>query len=324
VAISANGTYAAASDTNGGIFFFHSPQQATTPFWRYQSDSAIEALAMSEDGDYLVAGDRQGAIYLFKAELTDPLVWKYVIPGGITAISLSTSGSLAVTGTQGGVYFFGSVLSLSSYAWVFGEYMSFPQVRMSNDAGYVVAGASDGYVYLVNASGQLMDRQRLGGGVSALSMSSATHLMVAGSNSGNLSLYSIGTGLDRLDSFDTGRPVFSVAISESGQRIAVADLDGAVLMFGQSFASLMWTFGAGAIVHLLSMSKDGQVMAAVSDTGGVYLFDETLMSPNQLPEVGMFMPVVAIVAVAFFTVVGYFMWRRRGRGTREEKTYRSR
>jgi WD40 repeat protein len=306
VAISSSGTYAAASDTDGNIFFFR-PGVSGDPIWSYRADSPIDALAMTQDGDYSVAGDRKGTVYLFSAEGTGQPLWQHVIPGGILALSFSQSRDLAVTSTRGGLYFFGQVPSRSEYAWIFQDYTSFPQLVMSDDASYIITGGSDGYVYLLNRSGQLADRQRLGGAVSALSLSRTRGLVVAGGTNGNASLYAIQDGFVAISSLATYAPVTSAYISENGERIAVATLDGVISMFSQSLTTHLWTFNTGAIVHSLSMSSDGLVMGAAGDTGNIYLFEEEAHAKKNGVALGV---ALVSVAVAAFSVA-YFIWRRR-------------
>jgi len=306
VAISSNGTYAAASDTGGNVFFFR-PGVSEDPIWSFRADSPIDALAMSQDGDYLVVGDRKGVVYLLTAEGTRQPLWQHGIPGGILALSFSKSRDLAVTSTRGGLYFFGEVPSRSGHDWIFQDYTSFPQVVMGNDASYIITGGSDGYVYLLNRSGHLADRQRLGGAVSALSLSRTTGRVVAGGTNGNASLYAIQDGFVAISSLATYGPVTSVYISENGERISVATLDGVISMFSQSLATHLWTFNTGAIVLSLSMSSDGLVMAAAGDTGNIYLFREEAYAKKNGSAVGI---ALVCVAVAAFSVA-YFIWRRK-------------
>lgn len=306
VAISSNGTYAAASDTDGSIFFFR-PGVSGDPIWSFRAGSSIDALAMSQDGGYLVGGDRKGAVYLLTAEGTGQPVWQHVIPGGILALSFSQSRILAVTSSRGGLYFFGEVPSRSEHAWIFQEYNSFPQLAMTDNASYIITGASDGYVYLLDKSGHLADRQRLGGAVSALSLSRTTGRVVAGSTNGDVSLYSIQHGLATISSLATHAPVTSAFISEDAERISVAALDGVISMFSQSLTTHLWTFDTGAIVHSLSMSSNGLVMGAAGDTGNIYLFEEQARAKKD----GAALVITLVpVAVAGFAVA-YFFWRRK-------------
>jgi len=306
VAISSNGTYAAASDTEGDVFFFR-PGVSGDPIWSFRAGSQIDALMLSQDGEYLIAGDRRGAVYLFSAEGTGQPLWQHEVPGGILALSFSQSRALAVTSTRGGLYFFGELPSRSGYIWVFQEYTSFPQVAISNDASYIITGGSDGYVYFLERSGDLADRQRLGGAVSALSLSPATGRVVAGSTNGNASLYAILDGLAMIRSLANRGPLTSASISEDGERVSVATLDGVISMFGESLTVDLWTFSTGAIVHSLSMSSDGLVMAAAGDTGNIYLFEEEPPAEKNGTAVGI---VLVCVAVAAFSAA-YFIRRRK-------------
>lgn len=322
VAISKNGTCAAASDTDGGVFFFR-PGVLGKPVWSFRAGSSIDALTMSEDGDYLIAGDRQGTIYLFKTNQTEPMVRQYAIFGGVMALSLSRSRALAATATHGGIYFFGEVPSRTGHIWIFQNYTSFPHVAITSDGGYIVAGGSDGYLYLLNRSGQLVDQQRVGGAVSALSMSK-TQRVVAGSTNGNVSLYLLRDRFDRLSSLATQSPVTSVAVSENGERVSVVNLDGVILMLDQSLTSRVWAFNTGAMVHLLSVSSDGRILAAASDTGSVYLFDEgrrTKTNETALATAVVSIPLVALAAVALAALVfAYFVWRRKARLSKTKRT----
>jgi len=262
---------------------------------------------MSQDGDYLVAGDRKGAVYLLTAEGVGQPVWQHVIPGGILALSFSQSRILAVTSTRGGLYFFGEVPSRSGHIWIFQDYTSFPQLAMTDDASHIIIGGSDGYVYLLDRPGSLVDRQRLGGAVSSLSLSRTTGRVVAGSTNGNASLYAIQDRLATTSSLVTHGPVTSASISENGERVSVATLDGVISMFNQSLASPIWAFDSGAIVHSLSMSRDGLAMAAAGDTGNIYLFEEGPPAEKNGTAVGI---VLVCVAVAAFSVA-CLIWSRK-------------
>jgi WD40 repeat protein len=308
VAVSRNGTRAAASDADGNIFFFDRPDLSGKLLWSYRSEYPIEALAMSEQGDYLVAGDRAGSLRFFKTSLTKPLVAESMIPGGVLTVSLSKSNAVAATSASGGLYFF-SEASSEGYAWSFQEYTTFPCLAMSGDASRVIVGGSDGYVHLVDSSGQPMDQQSLGGAVSALVVSNNARLLVAGSVNGRVSLYRIANRLEKLSSVETQSAVASIAMSGSGERVSVATMDGAISMLDQSLTRQIWTFNAGAIVHLISMSDDGAVTAAGSDTGSVYMFNEENASKNT--ETGLYY--ILVPAVFIVVVIAVVIWSRRNK-----------
>jgi WD40 repeat protein len=177
---------------------------------------------------------------------------------------------------------------------------------MVGEASHIVVGANNGSLYLLDGSGQLMDRQRVEGAISALSISDTGDRVLVGSTNGNVTLYLMRDRLDLLESLEASKPITSAVMSGNGERIAVAQLDGGISMFNQSLATRMWTFNAGAIVHSLSISHSGQVTAAASDTGDVYVFDER--GPQSIVETmlsGVF--AAAVIALAAASVV----WGRR-------------
>jgi WD40 repeat protein len=177
---------------------------------------------------------------------------------------------------------------------------------MSGEARHIVIGDNSGYVYLVSSSGELIDRERVSGAISTLSMSDSKGRVVVGSTSGTVTLYLVRDRLEKLESLEASGPVTSTAMSENGERISVALLDGSISMFNESLATRMWTFDAGGIVHSLSISHDGQVMAAASDTGDIHVFYER--APQRISKTMLSSVLAAIVIVL---AAGSIMWRKR-------------
>jgi len=286
VAISNNGSRAAAGDLDGNVFFFR-PHQSGDPAWTFKVSGPVEALALSDDGEYLVAGDRRGVIYLFETDMEAPMIWRGAIPSAVMSLSFLESKALAVTAASGGVYYYGEVPSRPGYAWSFGDYESFPKVVITGDNGDVVAGASNGTLYLIDRAGNVVDRQYLGGAISALSMSTATHRVVAGSTNGNVCYFVIGGGFEKLATLQTKQPITSLVLSDDGQRISIANLDGTITTYEESLTHLVWTFHTGGIIHSLSMSGSGHITAAASDTGSLYLFNEEKLARTGYPIYGL-------------------------------------
>ena len=170
-----------------------------------------------------------------------------------------------------------------------------------------MAGGSDGNVYLISALGKPVDVQRLGGSVSAISLSYQTRCVIAGSTNGNVSRYLVSERLERLDSFFAERPITAADISGDGERISVANLDGTIFAFNHTLADSLWTFAVGAIVHSLSTSGDGLIMAAASDTGNIYLISERSPVQARTP-----FPFITYAPIALtLLLIGYFVLRKR-------------
>ena len=310
VAISSNGTSAASSDTAGNIYYFR--QEASgNPVWSFHTRSSIDAIEISDDGHRIAAGDREGGIFVFDPLQSGSPIWSSTIPGGILALSLFGSNALAVTSAKGGIYSYDLAFPQSGYTWSFQEAISFPQLETSKDTGCIIAGGSDGNVYLISAAGQVVDIERLGGSVSAISISHQTGWLIAGSTNGNVSRYLVTGKLERLDSFVAVRPITAVVVSNDGERISVVNLDGKIFTFRQTLTDSLWTFSVGGIVHSLSMSEDGRVMAAASDTGNIYLFREGKSMPVVEPFPAIWY--VPIVLISLF--IGYLVLRSRMKKT---------
>lgn len=303
VAMSSNGSSAAAGDMAGNVYFFH-PEASGSPAWSFHAGSAISGTDISEDGRRLVVGDQEGDIYLFDTDGSGSPIWHNLVMGGVLALSLFRSDSVAVASAKGGIYFYDLTSSRPGYAWSFQESVSFPQLAVSDSAGYVVAGGSDGSIYMATVAGQVVDMQKVGGSVSAISIADHARCVIVGSTNGSVSRYLLKDGLEKLDSSAAHGPITSVAISDDGSRVSVASLDGTISDFHQTLNGLSWAFSAGAIVHSLSMSGDGLVIAASSDTGKIYLFSEhaSAQTRDPLPAIVYVLVSVAALMLAYFVL----------------------
>jgi WD40 repeat protein len=287
----------------GDVYFFH-PEASGSPAWSFHAGSAISGTDISEDGRRLVVGDQEGDIYLFDTDGSGSPIWHNLVMGGVLALSFFRSDSVAVASAKGGIYFYDLTSSRPGYAWSFQESMSFPQLAVSDSAGYVVAGGSDGTIYMATVAGQVVDMQTLGGAISAISIADHARCVIVGSTNGSVSRYLLKDRLEKLDSSAAHGPITSVAVSDDGSRVSVASLDGTISDFHQTLNGLSWTFSAGAIVHSLSMSGDGLVIAASSDTGKIYLFSEhaSAQTRDSLPVIVYVLVSVAALLLTYIAL----------------------
>ena len=306
VTISRDGSVAVSSDTAGNVYLFQS-DRSDIPVWSFRSTSAIDAVDLSEDASHVVAGDREGNLYLFDTSQSGQPIWHGAIAGGFTNLALLGSKGLAAASRRGGIYFYDLASSQSSYRWSFHESTSFPQLVVSEGSSYIFAGGSDGYVYVISSSGQVVGSQRLGGSVSAISISEGARVVIAGSTNGNVSQYSMKDRLESTGSILAQTPITSVVVSDGGERIAIATIDGTISMFSQTLADPLWTYQAGAIVHSLSMSGDGMVMAASSDSGKIYLFNERMEVQTQGSSFATLLIPIAVTVILLACLV----WRTK-------------
>ena len=105
VAISSDGSYIAAGNWDDKIYLFS--RVSSTPLWSYatseiggfsgigsyRGDPDVESVAISSDGSYIAAGDRDGKIYLFTSKVSTTLT---VSPPSFTHLP---KGSIELTAT---------------------------------------------------------------------------------------------------------------------------------------------------------------------------------------------------------------------------------
>ena len=313
VAIWGNGVIAAAADMGGNIFLLQ--HDGLDQISVFRSNSSTDALVMSRNGQHIASGHKNGAIYLFKTSSDLAPVWTTYLPGGVLALSID-SNVLTASSSRGGLYFFET--SSSAPAWTFRDFTTFPFVASSEDAHRIVVGGSDGRVSLLGESGNLLDEHDLRGAVSSLSLSSLRNRVVVGSTGGDVTLLSIGEALDELGSLALDKPVATGAISENGETICIAEMDGTIHTYGESLANERWTYVTSSIVHSVSISDDGKVIAAAADSGKIYLFSEGLNSnPSRITtEVLQASAVVAICVAVLATAVTYSAMRKQRLGVK--------
>jgi WD40 repeat protein len=161
--ISGDGNYVAVTGSEIDNVYLLS-RESNMPLWNYTSPAGygFGSIAISRDGNYVVAGDVIGDVYLFQKESGVP-IWSYGIQppeipiGGygigvpVASIALSSNGSRIVASTYASkIYLFSR--SSDTPLWIYdaGHYSSMvPYVAISADGEYVVAGGFSGWIYLL-------------------------------------------------------------------------------------------------------------------------------------------------------------------------------
>ena len=62
---------------------------AKEPEWNYTADSSINSVAISADGEYIVAGSDDSKVYFFDKDNNTPL-WSYTAGDGVFSVSISS------------------------------------------------------------------------------------------------------------------------------------------------------------------------------------------------------------------------------------------
>lgn len=110
--------------------------------WYYETGGSVEDLAFSPDGNYVVAGTLDGAVYLFSK---DGMVWSRKLKSSIRAVGISEAGCSVAALDNGFIYLFdreGEIL------WEKETYEGICSIDISRDGLCIAAGSEDGVVYM--------------------------------------------------------------------------------------------------------------------------------------------------------------------------------
>lgn len=189
VEISADGNIIAISTvinySYSNVLLFN--RSGTIPIWNFTTPDKIQDIAISSDGNHIVAGCRDEHLYCFEKSSSVPL-WSYNAQSIVKSVDVSSDGNYIVAGSSEGVYMFHK--SSSTPIWSFKPNDQIQTVALSSDGSYVIAGGEN-YVYFFNrtSSSPLWNYFIELGYIWDVAISSNGAYTVAGSNTCNLYLY---------------------------------------------------------------------------------------------------------------------------------------
>ena len=233
---------------------FSPAESISAPNWNYSIET-ISSSALSDDGEYFVAGSENlGTVYLFEKE-SDSLVWSsnlsyYTgIDVSISSVDISANGDYLVAGTENeGIFLFSR--ESSTPLWNFssgtqGSYLNH-NVAMSASGDYIAVG------------------------------------LYTDAGHGGLFLFSKESNVPLWHNNEFGS-VSSVIISDDGEYIVASNRVRVALFSQESNVSEWTTEGSGPSFighvnwkpHALSISSDNSVIATTCYARGICLYDTT-------------------------------------------------
>ena len=301
VAISNRGWRAVAGGQDGNIYFFHRSQ--ASPQFTYTTGDQVNTVDISRNGEAFVAGSLDGRIYYFECDQTTP-AWIYDTAPDLTSgtpevvgVSISEDGRWIAAVSRYHVYLFRRDnttpvlnLQLSSNA-------SLATVALSADGSRLAVGTgpegTEARVFYLNQQGLLWTAQipDLGWGPNDLptpvAISADGSVIAAGGRDNRIHLWS-GASSTPLWTYHIAdeSPVFSVALSDDGTRLAATGnftlyyFDnastptfthegsyGSPSFFGQPVVypgmdNAPGDYGIGNYLHAVALSSDGSYLAA--------------------------------------------------------------
>ncbi len=317
--------------------------EANDPEWSYTTGDRVWSVAVSGDGEYIVAGSDDDSVYFFDRD-SDTYLWNYSTGGDVRSVAISSDGEYIAAGsvdTQ--VYLFTKDSDLPLQIYSAGD-RAVVSVSISADGEYIAAGSVDERVYLfdkdsstplwsyyagnwvwsvsISADGEyiaagshrdvyLFDKDsstpiwsyNTGSEVNSIAISADSEYIVAGSADDKVHLFARNSSTP-LWSYDTGEDVSSVSISADGEYIVAGGFDGKIRLFDKDSSAPLWRYSTGDSVRSVAISADGGHLAGGLTDEKVYLFDSNSSTPLWSYTAGNDVFSVAISADGEYLAVG--------------------
>jgi WD40 repeat protein len=190
--------------------------------WDYATYGPVTCTALSQGGDYLIAGSQDGNIYAFSRE--GELLWTQTLgaPIGKLAYSLNGNYLAAATSTHGEslINFYGINGAL---LWSRKVGRAARGLSISDDGGIVVIGSDNRNIYCVNYEGNLIFNHRLGGEIPTVAQTRDARHIYAGSFDAFVYCFDLqGRGIWN---YKTTGPVEKVLVTRSGDLVFAVSSD---------------------------------------------------------------------------------------------------
>jgi len=132
---------------------------SSNPLGTYTVTRPIVAVAISEDGTYIVAVDADGILYLFNMSNSTP-IWSYDMEVGSELVSISSDGRyIAANGgvNRRRVYLFNSSSGLPLWTYTASENLYC--LEISSDGKYIACSSGNKYLYLFSSDVPLGEKK---------------------------------------------------------------------------------------------------------------------------------------------------------------------
>ncbi len=247
-------------ENNGIIYLF---DKSGRLLWKYTNPEPFSSVAISDDGNFIVAGSDDHVTYFF--DRRGLLLWRYSADKKIRCVEISEDGQLLVTGSDdNNVYFFDNSRRIKRFAWKYRFDNSASSVAMSKKGNYILAGSDDHGVYALDSDGQLMWKHNAKGAITSTAVSKFADYLVAGSQDGNIYCFNIGGKETWIQ--PTGGSVVSVTVDLRGTTIVGYSQDGHLYCLDER-GTLLWKHKTDDPEGRVSITDDGQLIMCLVGSG---------------------------------------------------------
>jgi len=257
--------------------------QTNQTIWDYTTGGDVWSLAISDDGNYTVAGNAVNQVYLFDS-LNDTFLWRYSTGQNVQAVAISADGGYIVAGSDDNkIYLFGNDNSTPLWTYTTGGYVK--AVAISANGNLITVGSHDNNVYLFDKSSNVpLWNHDIEDPIRSISISDDGGYLVVGSvdnevflfdKDSSTPLWSYKTGL-------TGASVWSVSMTSNGEYLVAGSGEGKVFYFNKGSSTPIWESLVGngtKAVKSVEITSNGEFIAAGSDNDKVYFFSKDSSTP---------------------------------------------
>ena len=249
-------------ENNGIVYLF---DKSGRLLWKYTNPEPFSSVAISDDGNFIVAGSDDNQTYFF--DRRGLLLWRYAADKKIRCVEISEDGSTLVAGSDdNNVYFFDNSRRIKRFAWKYRFDNAASAVAMSKRGNYILAGSDDHGIYALDSDGQLMWRHAAKGAITSVSVSKFADYLVAGSQDGNLYCFNIG-GKETW-TLPTGASVMDVEVDQKGTTVVAYSQDGNLYCLDER-GNMLWKLDMGDPEGRVSISDDGSHIVCLVGDGRV-------------------------------------------------------
>ncbi|MEJ2294925.1 MAG: DUF5711 family protein, partial [Candidatus Lokiarchaeota archaeon] len=257
--------------------------------WEYNLGGRTESVAISSDGNYIVAGTEDGEVAFFNRSENTPL-WTHqtnmYMPGGV---AISENGSHCLAVDFDGLDYFESNRSIP--LWQKNETDNIVRFFSSANLTDIVTYIHDsrispsiGYLNVFNATNSKAEKVWEKNFIDTPRIESNGQYIAVGTYLGNLSMYHKSSN-QILWSHNFGEPIASLAMSSDGKyTIVCTKSDNCTIYLMNTTDSsnpILWQydFELQDYFPLLALSYNGSSIAVGTSSGKIYLFNKSSSTP---------------------------------------------
>lgn len=263
------------------------PIRSIDPLWKYSTGGHVYSVATNSDGNYIVAGTDNNALFNFYKN--GSLSWNFSHSTGLStqpyfkSVAMTANGDYiyAVRDLCPACFFHREgTLLWGCQNWESGKVIGVSG-GISSDGNYLVMSTEiRNKVYFRNDTGKILWQFTTDNLENPSEWNDHTGVHVAISADGqhvaavseDSRVYYFNQSGSLLWSNITGRSLENVAMSADGQYIAVASRDHNVYYYNAS-GTRLWNYPTGGVVKTVAVNRDGNYIAAGSYDSHLYLFD---------------------------------------------------